>query len=108
MNYYFDNNGWLSDAEIHDRSTDIIPPEHGIKVVGQPYPNWTGEAWAMVPYAKSVQANNRRPEIISRLAEIDRLGDSPRARREALLGNTTWLASLDSEAATLRAELAGL
>lgn len=52
--------------------------------------------------------NPRKAEILTRLAEIDALGDSPRARREALLGNTTWLASLDAEAATLRAELAVL
>lgn len=51
---------------------------------------------------------SRKSEIISRLATIDALGDSPRARREALLGNTTWLASLDAEAAALRAELATL
>ncbi|OGT54236.1 MAG: hypothetical protein A3E01_00165 [Gammaproteobacteria bacterium RIFCSPHIGHO2_12_FULL_63_22] len=50
----------------------------------------------------------RRDEIISALAEIDQKSDSPRARREAALGNTTWLASLNTQALALRAELAAL
>lgn len=54
------------------------------------------------------QQNQRILEIKTRLTEIDTLGDSQRARREALLGNTIWLASLDAEATTLRAELAVL
>lgn len=50
----------------------------------------------------------RIAEIKARLVEIDALGDSPRARRELSLGNTAWVAALDAEAATLRAELAVL
>lgn len=52
--------------------------------------------------------NTRKEQIYKRLIEIDREGDSPRARREALLGNTTWLASLDAEAIKLRQELLSL
>lgn len=49
-----------------------------------------------------------RDLIIDQLAEIDKKSDSPRARREALLGNTTWLATLDAQAAALRAQLSAL
>jgi len=51
---------------------------------------------------------SRPDQIAGRLAEIDMLGSTPRAKREALLGNTQWLAQLDAEAATLRSELANL
>jgi len=50
----------------------------------------------------------RSDDILTRLSEIDRLSDSPRARREAMLGDTVWLKSLNDEAALLRAELATL
>lgn len=47
----------------------------------------------------------RREEIMARLADIDRLSSSARAQREALLGDLTWLTTLNAEAGTLRAEL---
>lgn len=53
----------------------------------------------------------RRDEIITRLSEIDRLTTKPRTTRELALGNAAtkaWVTALDSEAATLRTELAGL
>jgi len=50
MNYYYDNFGWLSSEEIADRQTDIIPPEHGEKIIGELYPNFTGVDWIMLPY----------------------------------------------------------
>lgn len=43
--------------------------------------------------------------IISQLAEIDKQSDSLRAKREAALGNTSWLAELDARAAALRAQM---
>lgn len=54
MNFSFDSHGWLSDALIEGRTTDIAPPAHGAKTVGQPYPNWTGRAWVMVDYTDQV------------------------------------------------------
>lgn len=50
----------------------------------------------------------RRDKIIASLAEIDQKSDSPRARREAALGNTAWISSLNNQAIALRAELAAL
>ena len=49
-----------------------------------------------------------RTEVLARLAEIDRLSSSPRAQREALLGDLVWLTSLNTEAVALRAELTAL
>lgn len=43
--------------------------------------------------------------ILARLAEIDRISDSPRTRREALIGNDNYMKQLDAEAASLRAQL---
>lgn len=54
------------------------------------------------------EAEQAKLDIVRKLARLDQLSDSPRARREALLGNTAWLQSLDTQAAALRAELAGL
>lgn len=50
----------------------------------------------------------RREEILLELARIDAATDTPRSRREALLGNVMWLQQQDAMAATLRAELAAL
>lgn len=57
MSYFYDSNGWLSDVEIPGRSTGIEPPEHGEKIVGEPYPNWTGVEWSMAIYSEPVAAN---------------------------------------------------
>ena len=46
--------------------------------------------------------------IFAQLAEIDAQSESPRAKREAALGNVAWLASLDAQAAALRAQLKAL
>lgn len=50
MNYYFDIFGWLTSEVITDRQTDVVPPEHGDKVVGELYPNFTGIEWMMMSY----------------------------------------------------------
>lgn len=52
MSYSFDGYGWYSEAQIAGRHTDVSPPTHGIKTVGQPYPNWTGVEWVMALYAE--------------------------------------------------------
>lgn len=54
MMNYFDSNGWLTETEIANRVTNITPPEHGAKVVGQLYPNFTGVEWVMAPYSEPV------------------------------------------------------
>lgn len=112
--YSYDSHGWLSDSEIHGRTTGIKPPTHGTKTVGQPYPNFTGVEWAMATYSVPVipaPPNPRKAEILARLAEIDIITDKPRTRRELSLNRQAtkdWLQTLDTEASTLRAELGGL
>jgi hypothetical protein len=109
--YSYDSYGWLSAQEIPGRTTTVDPPAHGDKVVGELYPNYTGIEWVLVAYSEpviSTPENPRIAEIKAELAAIDAKSDSPRARREALLGNTAWLSSLDTQAAALRAELATL
>lgn len=50
--HYFDTYGWLSLSEIPGRCTDAVP---GVvpaeRVVGQSWPNFTGEVWVLMPYA---------------------------------------------------------
>ena len=105
----FDTYGWLSATEIPGRTTGIEPPTHGDKIVGEPYPNWTGNEWVLATYSDPViPAPDPRPAILAQLAEIDAQSESPRANREAALGNVTWLASLDAQAAALRAQLKAL
>ena len=50
MEYSYDNWGWLSQEYIAGRTTSEIPPEHGEKVKGQIYPNFTGYTWIMLEY----------------------------------------------------------
>ena len=45
--------------------------------------------------------------ILAQLAEIDADGDKPRTRREALLGNITYLEALNKQATELREKLKG-
>lgn len=50
MKYSFDNFGWYSKVEIPNRQTDVVPPQCGDPVVGEPYPNFTGYTWIMIPF----------------------------------------------------------
>jgi hypothetical protein len=52
--YSFDKWGWFSENTIMGRQTTVAPPQHGEKVVGQPYPNWSGLEWIMTPYIEPV------------------------------------------------------
>ncbi len=54
---YYDLYGWFTTVEIPDRATEL-PPESvpAARVVGEPYPNWTGHEWAMLTYAEPVPA----------------------------------------------------
>lgn len=47
---HFDLYGWYSAAPIVGREAPEPPSIPAQKVVGQPYPNWTGVEWVMVPY----------------------------------------------------------
>lgn len=114
MEYSFDSHGWLAPSKIQGRTTDVVPPTHGEKVVGQPYPNWTGHSWVMVTYTDPViptPPNPRKAEILNELALIDTQTTKPRTMRELQLGNQAtiaWVTAKDAEAAALRAELASL
>jgi len=52
--YSFDSHGWLAPSAIQGRTTDVAPPTHSPKTVGQPYPNFTGVEWVMVSYVEPV------------------------------------------------------
>ena len=51
MIYSYDTMGWVSETPINGRTTEFAPPAHTTPVVGQVYPNFTGNGWALVPYA---------------------------------------------------------
>lgn len=51
--YYYDIYGWLSAAEIPGRGTEVAPSETPAeRVLGEPYPNWTGGAWTLLTYVE--------------------------------------------------------
>ena len=114
MTTSFDSHGWLSLVEIPGRITEAALPGDPwdlYPVVGKPYPNFTGVEWVLATYSDPPVPDPKpaqRAAILAQLAEIDAKSDSPRARREALLGDVTWLTSLDSQAADLRAQLSAL
>jgi len=75
--HYFDTYGWLSLAEIPGRSTDVEPGEvPADRVVGQPWPNFTGEAWVMLLYSEppSQPEPPKAPRLVTVGAFFDRFG----------------------------------
>lgn len=75
--HYFDTYGWLSLAEIHGRSTDVDPGEvPAERAVGQPWPNFTGEAWVLLPYAEPAAQPEppKAPRLVTVGAFFDRFG----------------------------------
>lgn len=44
--YYYDIYGWLSDAPIEGRETEVEP----MAVEGDMHPNWTGYEWRLQKY----------------------------------------------------------
>lgn len=107
MKYSYDNYGWLTSNYDPARCTDVVPPtETDTKKA-----NWTGVKWVLADYVAPPDPDEqaaRKSEIMARLVEIDRLSSSPRAQREALLGDLTWLTTLNTEAEALRTEMASL
>ncbi len=61
MKYSFDTWGWYSLEEIPDRTTEIVPPECGIPIVGEPYPNFTGFEWIWLPYIEPIPVIDPEP-----------------------------------------------
>lgn len=51
MKYSFDYWGWFTLEVIPSRQTEIAPPPCGTPVVGEPYPNFTGYEWILLPYS---------------------------------------------------------
>lgn len=50
---HFDLWGWYSPAEIPGRATGVAPDNlPAERVVGQPWPNFTGEAWVLLTYTE--------------------------------------------------------
>jgi hypothetical protein len=77
MHYYFDTHGWYSSEAIADRCTDVAPAEvPAERAEGQPWPNWTGEAWVMAEYAAPapLPAPSTAPRRITVGAFFDRFG----------------------------------
>lgn len=113
--YAFDAYGFFTGTveKSDSNSTEIQPPE----CESGKLPRFANGAWvcevkdfAAIIASEQAQiaaslAAQQKAAILARLAEIDALGDTPRARREALIGAVTWLEKLNAEAATLRAEL---
>jgi hypothetical protein len=58
--FYYDSWGFLTDAALPGREVTIEPPQHGeAPVVGEAWPNWTGESWEMVDYFAPIQPTDQ-------------------------------------------------
>lgn len=57
----YDAWGWYTD-ELTGRSAGVAPASiPAQRVVGQPYPNWTGSEWKMVPYVAPLVVTPAEP-----------------------------------------------
>lgn len=75
--HHYDLYGWYSPAEIPGRATDVAPDNlPAERVVGQPWPNWTGEGWVMLDYIEppAPDAPAQAPRLITVGALFDRFG----------------------------------
>lgn len=75
--HYFDLYGWYSLHEIPGRSTEMGPSDvPAERVVGELWPNFTGEAWVLLPYRESPEAPAPppAPRLVTVGAFFDRFG----------------------------------
>jgi hypothetical protein len=89
MEYYFDIYGWLSNEPIEGRSTEIVPPEHGDKVDGSEYPNFTGYGWLMLMYPNPIQPPSPPlppPVLISILTPLEFLNRFTDTEAKTIIG----------------------
>ena len=115
MRYAFDDYGWYA-GEVQDgpRTTGLNPDFSGDRVVGQPYPNFTGVEWVLANYSEPPPPDLRpirRAEIFAELAKIDADTTKPRTLRELSLGiqsTIDWVQTQDAKAVALRADLSTL
>ena len=54
--YTFDFFGWLTTDSFPDRQTTVEPPDSTTRIVGEPFPNFTGHEWIMLPYTDPPEA----------------------------------------------------
>lgn len=84
--HYFDNYGWYSTTTIPDRGTDVAPGEiPAERVIGQPWPNFTGEAWVLMPYAEPPAPEAPAPGPTDWLIDIGPFFDRFGAAKMAVL-----------------------
>lgn len=84
--HHFDIYGWYSAAAIPDRSTDVEPGDiPAERVVGQPWPNFTGEAWVLLPYSEPPAPEAPAPGPTDWLIDIGPFFDRFGAAKMAVL-----------------------
>lgn len=84
--HYYDIYGWYTSTEITDRSTEVgpsnVPAE---RLVGEPWPNWAGEGWAMLDYAEPPAPEAPVPSATEWLIDIGPFFDRFGAAKMAVL-----------------------
>lgn len=75
--HYYDIYGWYTPSEVPGRATDVAPDSPPTdRVVGKPWPNFTGEVWVLMPYTEPTAppASTPAPRLITVGAFFDRFG----------------------------------
>jgi len=109
-----DANGFFIEDVILQDNEQATPDLISIQPVGFHKPKWSGGKWVeglTAPELTAVKNTQRKAEIIARLSKIDIEALRPLrevANNTATKFDTDKLTKLDTEAKTLRTELAGL